>query len=362
MNTTNLAHPPLKSIPQYFSVYLDFLRFGAAVFVLLFHLSLHQMGPENLLAFIPQRGHDFVIMFFVLSGYVIAATVDRKRNQGLRAYVIDRMARVYSVAIPALLLSIAMTFFFGDMASAVFSTVVNFFFLGQFWFNELHPFWNQPYWSLCYEVMYYIGFGCFIFLRGVRRWVGLLLFLLLAGPKVLILMPCWLFGVAIYYWRDKVKLSWWTALLIAFLFPAAVAILLNKLHFGAMVREWIPALLGGYFDAFAFSDYFIADYVTALIVAVHMYAMRFVVIRWPDWLASFVTQGAAISFTLYLMHLPLIFLIKNTIASASNKLLLFVLTGIGIPLFCYAISRFTEARRGALRQWLDTHLPFKKIE
>ena len=98
-----------KSIPHHFSVYLDLLRFGAAMMVLLFHMRNLKIGPDKLLNLIPAKGHDFVVLFFVLSGYVISATVDRK-NQSLRDYALDRMARVYSVAIPALIFSFALCY------------------------------------------------------------------------------------------------------------------------------------------------------------------------------------------------------------------------------------------------------------
>jgi peptidoglycan/LPS O-acetylase OafA/YrhL len=102
----------LKTIPSDFSIYLDILRVFAALYVMLFHIKTLQIGPAAILNKIPNHGHDAVILFFVLSGYVIAATTERKYSAGFREYILDRASRVYSVAIPALLLSVMLALFF----------------------------------------------------------------------------------------------------------------------------------------------------------------------------------------------------------------------------------------------------------
>ena len=52
-------------------------------------------------------GSDSVVIFFVLSGYVIAYTADQK-DRTVRRYFINRCARIYSVVVPALLLTRAL--------------------------------------------------------------------------------------------------------------------------------------------------------------------------------------------------------------------------------------------------------------
>lgn len=165
-----------KAIPESFSIYLDALRFGAALFVLLFQFKRHQLGPGYLLNLIPSRGHDFVILFFVLSGFVIASTTERKKSLGLKQYFIERASRVYSVAIPVLVLSLLLSVLFGNVQDEFPNILLNSIFLGQIGLKEFIPFWNQPFWSLCYEVMYYAIFGCFIFLKGYKRVLWVLFF------------------------------------------------------------------------------------------------------------------------------------------------------------------------------------------
>src|SRR3954451_14311241 len=84
------------------SVYLDLIRFAAAVVVVLSHswlilfpgLPLHWPGPGA------------VIVFFVLSGFVIALVTDA-RDRTLTDYALSRLSRLWSVAIPVLCFGLA---------------------------------------------------------------------------------------------------------------------------------------------------------------------------------------------------------------------------------------------------------------
>jgi peptidoglycan/LPS O-acetylase OafA/YrhL len=317
------------------------------------------------LKYIPNRGHDFVILFFVLSGYVIAATVDRKRSHGLREYTLDRLARVYSVAIPALILSSILLIVFGingheqetSYPKEILNLLVNIPFLGQIWWEMNLPFQNGPYWSLCYEAMYYVAFGLFTYLKGAKKWISLFLFSIFIGPKILILMPCWALGAMAYYSRDKIKLKTSTALFFAAIFPIIIAVSLHSYEFGIKVRNWIPDITGNYYSLLGFSDYFVADYVTAMIVAINIYAMRYVRIKWPQNLQALIKNGASMSFTLYLMHMPFIFLILRFTERDERGYLIFFTGTVGVLYVCHLISKFTEVRKNQLREWLDKKIP-----
>ena len=352
---------PTKPIPHYFSIYLDLLRFSSAMIVVIYHMKTHDIGPESILKFIPARGHDFVILFFVLSGYVISATVDRKKDQTLKEYALDRMARVYSVAIPALLLSLLLAFIFGQPMIELGKVICNFFFLGQVGFEGIYPFFNVPYWSLCYEVMYYIGFGCFIFLTGYMRIFSLLFFILIAGPKVLLLMPCWLLGVLIYHCRDKITLKFSHALIVATLVPILIALLCHVISLDNLTNSFTKQLFGEYYQRLGFSNGFLIDYARAIIIAINLYAMRFVVINWPKPIEIFITKAASMSFTLYLMHMPMLSIIRNSIPREERGLTIFIITAISIPILCYFISLITEARRLQLRGYFEGWMSLFKI-
>lgn len=363
-----IAPDPRTALPKGFSVYLDLLRFGAALMVLLFHVKKLGVGPPAVLRFIPDRGHDFVILFFVLSGYVIASAADRKRDKGLREFALDRMARVYSVAVPLLVLCTVFAVFFNawldpqrnwaagvDHPYATFA--LNLVFMGQTWWLHMMPFMNDPYWSLCYEVMYYAAFGAVFFMRGWQRGAALAVVCALAGPKVLLLMPCWLLGVAAYFWRDRWQPGRVVATVCAVAVPVTVLALLHKIGFASAARALTKGWFPEHYDALDFSNDFLVDYVAAAVAAFHLYAVRFIGLRWPEGLKSFITAGAAMSFTLYLFHMPLVFVVLNGFGTHRAELVAFFVSAIGIPLACFGLSRVTESRRSVVRGWLDRLLP-----
>ena len=78
--------------------------------------------------------------------------------------------------------------FLGYALSAVF--------LGASWTLAMLPGSNFPFATLDYEAWYYVLFGLAAFLRGRRRMAALAAAALLAGPKILLLFPIWLMGVA----------------------------------------------------------------------------------------------------------------------------------------------------------------------
>lgn len=361
----NVERSPL---PPSFSVYLDLLRFGAAAMVLLFHVKMLQIGPVAMRSLIPNHGHDFVILFFVLSGYVIAATTDRKRDEGLRGYALDRMARVYSVAVPVLLFCTLlalllprwidpMGYWMPESEHAIAIVPLNLLFLGQVWWLRLQPFADYPYWSLTFEVFYYAMFGVFMFVKGWLRIVLLTALAVLAGPKILLLLPCWIAGVLTYRFRDAWQLSRGGALFAAFVVPVAILFALNAIGFGRASRALLESVLSADVrDRLDVSATFLIDYATACVVAIHLYAIRFVRFEWNDRLQGVVRSGAAMSFTLYLLHHPLLAVVTAIFRNERANGAAMTCAVIVVPLICLAVARVTEDRRHVLRHWLEVLL------
>ena len=178
------------------SLYLDILRFGAAMSVFLSHLGGQNINAGVLWQF-GAFGSAGVIVFFVLSGYVVSFVTYIKETDR-RSYVLARVGRLYSVAVPALLLTILIdalgrflfpsigSFGEGDLLSgAGWRLAVSALFLNEVWSVHILTGNNGPYWSLSYEVAYYALFGVAIFVRGYGRWLVLGVIALLAGPRIL---------------------------------------------------------------------------------------------------------------------------------------------------------------------------------
>lgn len=81
------------------SIYLDLVRLISALLVLFFHANYPRFHGEWLNAF-QAYGHDAVIVFFVLSGFVVAYSAKYK-DKNLESYTISRL-RVTDIEINAI--------------------------------------------------------------------------------------------------------------------------------------------------------------------------------------------------------------------------------------------------------------------
>lgn len=85
-----------------FSIYLEIARVIATLIVFLAHGSIfyqHLYEQNEVL----RLGRDGVIIFFVLSGFVITWCAN-ERDKSLTDFAINRASRIYSVAIPGIIL------------------------------------------------------------------------------------------------------------------------------------------------------------------------------------------------------------------------------------------------------------------
>jgi peptidoglycan/LPS O-acetylase OafA/YrhL len=186
------------------SLFLDGLRLGAALVVFAAHTA-HYWNPA-MIGPMQAWAHDAVIVFFVLSGYVIAHTT-RAGARDARAYAVARLSRLYSVVAPALVLTVVLWVIGRQLEPELYAGYERAFpairfaatalFLNAAWTFELSPPTNTPFWSLGYEAWYYVLFGVAVFMRaGGLKWLALGAAAVVAGPKVLLLLPVWLAGVA----------------------------------------------------------------------------------------------------------------------------------------------------------------------
>ena len=71
-------------------------------------------------------------------------------------------------------------------------------FANDIWFAAVQPGNNGPFWSLTYEVWYYILFACAVYFQGRLRYWLMAISVVVAGPRVILMFPVWLTGVAAY--------------------------------------------------------------------------------------------------------------------------------------------------------------------
>ena len=327
-----------------FSLYCDLLRFCAAAAVYLDHLGLVNNDPFALIFF--PYGHIAVIIFFVLSGYVIAY-VTAEREFALGVYAASRIGRLYSVVLPAIFLTFVLDSAGSHLHPSTYTAVANNWiparmvisslFLNQSWIWTIDLMSNHAFWSLPYEFWYYVLFGSFLFLRGKMRILSLCLAGLLAGPKIILYLPIWLGGVAAYHFAKRGPMQ---SRHLYFGVSLIAAVVFISLRIRGVLPTWSHRLLP--------HDFSLADYAIAATIALNFYIASG--IDFPlNPIGRYVRWGASISFSLYLFHGPLLYFLDALIPHYWPVELRSVVMTIVVVSAVALLSRYTEAQKGALK-------------
>jgi peptidoglycan/LPS O-acetylase OafA/YrhL len=346
-----------------FSIYLDLVRFLAACLVYMYH-SNQRFVVTEILPF-SKYGHSAVIVFFVLSGYVIAYVSDTKEREWI-TYSASRLSRVYSVALPAVILTLLLDSSGRTLMPEIYSsypydqfllrTLASLLFSNEVWFISITAFSNIAYWSVCYELWYYVFFGLLVF---APRRTGLLCAVLLGlalGPKIMLLAPIWGLGVLLYRWQALTKLSigsaWW--LLTA---STAAIIWFHSADIAARTTEWLRTIIGPEnVLQLTHSKYFLSDILLGILVATNFTAMRKVVLLIAPLLLAIkrpVRFLASYTFSLYLLHEPLFAFWAATLHGDPSNLGYWLATTSLVAASVVVIGYFTENKRDILRVWFE---------
>ncbi|MEH6744313.1 acyltransferase family protein [Hyphomonas sp.] len=331
MNRNFPHHTPSEEIAarsvmnRGFSLYLDAVRLGAALMVVASHLAYarYTNGQFQWVRDL-NIGSDAVVIFFVLSGFVIAHTTYRK-DRPAQDYATARLARLYSVVLPAIILTVCLDtlgarlfpdvyaahWYNGDQRISQIVTALTF--MSQGWGGDIRLGTNGPFWSVAYEAWYYAAFGVAVYCQARTRTLLLAVIALIAGPRILLLAPCWLIGVGL---QRLMRSSAYDAIerpaaLALCLLPVALYGTAQAVGLPHILTELTTQLLGGKSPnaLFGFSDEFIWNFLLGCLVALHFMGAAQIlesagqratglepVIRW----------GAGATFSIYLFHNPLL--------------------------------------------------------
>ncbi len=346
-----------------FSIYLDLLRFLAACLVVVYH-SNSRLIVEPILPF-STYGHSAVIIFFVLSGFVIAYATDTKEHHA-RAYWSSRLSRVWSLAVPAVLLallldaigqSIAPDIYAGNTTKdhAMLRVLTSLAFLNEIWFISITSFSNIAYWSLNYEVWYYAAFAIYAFGNKRWRWMLIGLLLLVLGPKIALLAPIWVLGVVIYRWEAAKSINEAAGWLLA---GGSWVFLIAFEHYDVTngLFEWLKTRIGpDLHRELTFSRWFLSDYLLAGIVFINFVGMRRIIFRMAGLFHALekpIRLLAGFTFSIYILHQPLIYFFAALIDLPSSGYQRYAAVMACVALSIWLIGSVTEKRRFALRRWL----------
>jgi peptidoglycan/LPS O-acetylase OafA/YrhL len=308
-----MTNNKVRKIAGTSSVFLDVLRICASFIVLYIHAFAHwfpsKVHPNNVPG---EPSHAGVIVFFVLSGYVIAHTT-LSNNRGGMQYAQARFTRLASVVIPALLVTAICQFLIGHInpqilipysrLSRSFTSlryILSALFINEIWFFSATPLLNVPLWSLSFEFWYYVIFGLWFYRKpGWKSLILPLLACLLCGPKILLLLPVWVSGYLAYrlprFEIDTSK-AWFLSLL--FLFAAWLAV---------TFLPAIPYVFGTkpyYFAAQFVTDWIIGFFIAAALWMLPLGSSFGAGNKFP----SILRKIADLTFPLYVLHFPLFIL------------------------------------------------------
>lgn len=343
------------------SAYLDFLRFTAALAVLLGHMD--QDGLYMSWMPLSRFSHDAVIIFFVLSGFIIYYSTTARAST-LRHYAVARLSRIYSVTLPAVVFSTVLALWISQRDGFDPSVLSNFqettpwsltsslLFLNESWLNEAKVSLNEPYWSLCYEVWFYVLFGSYFFTKGPMRYAAVGLAALVAGPAVLLLLPIWLMGARLAA-SGRYDSQWSTSMAWAgFLGPIALIVLIKMTKVDVLIQSTLYESVPGYWRLVS-SQRFVTDYLIGAALCLHIAAFSSLPVGLQGMFARHHRIWAALagfSFTLYLFHRPMTQLLGAYFPVARGEILSSLLVALGILFACWLISWGTEKQLPAWRR------------
>lgn len=333
------------------SVLLDSLRIIAALTVLVSHAH-NQWFPSANQATAAEAGelaHAAVVIFFVLSGFVIAYTTT-SRNRGPEQYAVARFSRLCSVVLPALVITAIIKFALSkiDPELDAFYTrkpewiryLLAGTFLNESWFMSAAPPINGPLWSLSFEFWYYAIFGAWVF-RG-KSIMGILIFLLacaIAGPKILLMMPIWLTG-CVSFWLPTPKLK--SSIAWTIVFSSLVTAVLAMVYLPAF-----PTTIGA--APLCFANQFATDWVVGLFIGLALWVLPLNAnsTAQPKWMDGWFRKLADLTFPIYVLHNPLLIFFRGLFNFKEKDA-----TQLGIAIICVflvsvVIGLFLESQRPA---------------
>lgn len=283
-------------------VWLDTLRFIAAFLVLICHtrndffvrynfLTPDQQGPVTFLFYLLGRlGSEAVFTFFILSGFLVGGPgIERikKSSFKLKSYIIDRFVRIMIPLLSAILLFL--------IVASIIHIEIN-------WGRVLGNLFSlqgiicdplvTPFWSLSYEVWFYIILASFALIMR-KNHLGYLLFAICCityirmNPLYLLM---WLIGAAAYLTRPN-KFNKWH-------FTSSVVMLIIAITLTEITKE--SKAIPIEFPRFG------EGYNLFLCITMGWFVQQVILLnpkkKWSKNIELFFSKLANFSYTLYLTH------------------------------------------------------------
>ncbi|WP_100644248.1 acyltransferase family protein [Alteromonas facilis] len=311
-------------MPNHRLTELDALRGFAAFAVVIYHMVYRYAdlyGHEDIATYWAYWGQYGVHLFFMISGYVIYWTLDRIQRPA--EFVISRFSRLYPVYWVSVLVTFTAVFAFGlaDRQVHVSDMMLN-----LLMFHEYLgvPHVDGVYWTLTLELTFYAWMFTLLLSKQQRNapWLLILLIALNAALQVFSLeirflelltldgyAQFFLLGIAVFNWQsERDRLS--TRVAFAVVFVACL-----------FATNWLETILYGFLSAL-----FIGA------VKVRMALLRHSIFVWLG----------AISYSLYLIHQNIGYVILNYLPNNWSSVLKVSVATMMVIAIAYGLNRLIE--------------------
>jgi peptidoglycan/LPS O-acetylase OafA/YrhL len=309
-----------------------------------------------------------------------------QKEKTAAAYAIGRFARLYSVMIPAILLS-GLVWLVASIAAPTYllpwtspyvnlgdlswlyqraelrfgaQSAVSLLFLNQAHGYRIFPAMNSPFWSLGFEGPYYLFYGILIFSKGAWRIGMLAVSAVLFGWAIVGLFPAWLAGVGLHRLTLRLHLPPKIGTCCGVLsLGLSVAFALEFSNYLSWIRAHanyaaIKLLDGGYADTpnmwSSINHLFYYSVVGGFMLILGLHCLERQISPLLLRVETPVRWCAAHTFSIYLYHFPLLVLI----AAVTHYNGASGMTVLGVVLLdlllCVVLSLYTEEKKGWWRE------------
>jgi len=267
-----------------------FVEFGA--------LPPQQQGLLAKILFgLTRTGHEAVLIFFVLSGYLVGGQVIKHVREGrfsIGAYALERSTRIFIPLIPACIFTVAIAWLTLGQASNWLQMLLNMLGLNGVLTATLYG--NAPLWTLAYEIWFYILAGAIGYIFSTRQW----------APIGFLLIAC---SVAVFCVLDARYVLFWSMGAVCILFSGRTILLVGAVGFVCLMFGILDYQLAAESKSFVNVVYLPQPVAEALIVFGVCLIICFLCEPAVDSALRILRKPAlylsSISYTLYLFHYPL---------------------------------------------------------
>jgi peptidoglycan/LPS O-acetylase OafA/YrhL len=339
---------------------LESIRGFVALYVVIHHLilftQLYPLTPEPI-RLLFRFGREAVLVFFLLSGFVICIAINKSKNEGITRYFMKRFLRIYPILTATFCISILVFHLNGDLHfnGLLKSLVLNILQLQRLEDEpgieiEISPFLgNLPLWSLGYEWWFYMMFILItIILRVWKRDfspidIYLVLIISLSSWACFTFIPSHLFLVINFF------LLWWTGYHCAEIYYVHKDFKLKNMVHPLIclcimtLIIGVPVLKQRFIDNLSIAEInqeypltnYLYNYIEAILLLLCGWAWWKIKLFKFNFLFGLFSKIAPISYAIYVIHFPVI---QLQIPVVGNIYLLLVIKIILI----LAISYFLE--------------------